>query len=125
MDKINFVCEVPMDDSGIAEDLPPVALPPMLPTMTDVFPAPVPPDVLVSNVVPVDNPLQPPMGNPQFGPVYYPGPPTNFNSLTPPITATPEPPSLLLMTTAVGLLLILVFRKRDSSSSLVRQATLS
>jgi hypothetical protein len=126
LDKINFVCEVPMDDAAIAQDLPPVALPPMLPAMTDTFTAPSEPNVLVSNVVPPDNPLQPVTGDPQFGPVYYPGPPSIFGgNATPPVSATPEPPSLLLMTTAFALMAGLVFRRRLQSPDLLRQPTLS
>jgi hypothetical protein len=113
MDKIDFVCEVPMDDAGIADGLTPVDLPPLLNSMTDTFAAPAPPNVVVSELVPPDNPVQQPIGNPIYPPVYYPGPPTIFTgNAPPPITPTPEPASLLLMTTAIGLMLVLVYRNK-------------
>ena len=111
IDKINFVCQVPMDDSAIAQDLPPIELPPLLPSM-----APPQPNILVSSMAPPDSPIQPPAGDPEYPPVYYPGPPTLFGGgSTPPISPTPEPSSLLLMATAVGLLSGLVFKKRRQS----------
>jgi PEP-CTERM motif len=127
MDKIDFVCQVPMDDADVAQDLPPVSLPPLLPSMTDTFTAPSQPNVLVSSVVPVDNPQQPPTGDPQFGPVYYPGPPSVFGGNTPPtppVSPTPEPASLLLMATGFGLMLGLVFWKQHRSTGLQRQLAL-
>lgn len=126
LDKINFVCEVPMDDEGIAQELPPVELPPVLPAMTDTVINP-PPNVVVSSVVPPDNPLQPITTDPEFGPVYYPGPPSIFGGNTapiPPISGTPEPASLVLMTTALGLLAGLVFRHRQQDALLSQQARL-
>jgi hypothetical protein len=127
MDKVDFVCQVPTDVDAIAQDLPPVSLPPLLPAMTDTFTAPSQPNVLVSSVVPPDNPAQPPTGDPEFGPVYYPGPPSIFGGETPPtppVSPTPEPASLLLMTTAFGLMSGLVFWKRHQSTGLQRQPTL-
>jgi hypothetical protein len=127
MDKVDFVCQVPMGDVAIAQDLPPVSLPPLLTSMTDTFTAPSQPNVLVSNVVPPDNPLQPVTGEPEFGPVYYPGPPSIFGGNTPPtppVSPTPEPASLLLMTTAFGLMSGLVFWKRHQSTGLQRQPAL-
>jgi hypothetical protein len=127
LDKINFVCEVPMDDAGIAQDLPPVDLPPVLPAMTDTFTAPQP-NVQVSSVVPPDNPLQPITAEPEFGPVYYPGPPSVFGGYTaptPPVSPTPEPTSVLLMTTALGLLAGLVFWKRQQGPVLLQQPRLT
>jgi len=127
LDKIDFVCQVPVDNEAIAQDLPPVSLPPVLPAMTDTFTVP-PPNVVVSSLVPPDNPVQPPIANPEFGPVYYPGPPSIFGGNTapvPPTSPTPEPASLLLMTTAVGLLAGLVFWKRQQSLGLLPQSRLS
>jgi hypothetical protein len=115
MDKIDFVCQVPTEAAGIADDLPPVDLPPLLNSMTDTFTAPSQPNVVVSNLVPPDNPEQPPIADPIYPPVYFPGPPTIFAGNTPPvppITPTPEPASLLLMTTALGLMTTLVYRTR-------------
>jgi len=113
MDKINFVCEVPMDDAPLSDELTPIALPPVLNSMTDTFAAPAPPNVVVSELVPPDNPVQQPVGNPIYPPVYYPGPPTIFTgNAPPPIAPTPEPASLLLMTTAVGLMSVLVYRNK-------------
>ena len=113
IDKIDFVCEVPMDDAGIADGLTPVDLPPLENSMTDTFAAPAPPNVVVSELVPPDNPVQQPIGNPIYPPVYYPGPPTIFTgNAPPPITPTPEPASLLLMTTAIGLMSLLVYRNK-------------
>lgn len=126
MDKVDFVCQVPTDVDAIAQDLPPVSLPPLLPAMTDTFTAP-PPILVASNVVPPDNPAQPPTGDPEFGPVYYPGPPSIFGGNTPPtppVSPTPEPASLLLMTTAFGLMSGLVFWKRHQSTDPQRQTTL-
>jgi hypothetical protein len=125
--KIDFVCQVPMDDAAIAQDLPPVALPPVLPAMTDTFTVPQP-NVVVSNLVPPDNPVQPPIANPEFGPVYYPGPPSIFGGSTaptPPVSATPEPASLVLMTTAFGLLAGMLLWKRHQSQALLPQARIS
>jgi hypothetical protein len=115
MDKIDFVCQVPMDTEAIADDLPPVELPPMLPAMTDMFTAPAPPNVIVSSLVPPDNPQEPPIGDPIYPPVYFPGPPTIFSGNTPPtppITPTPEPTSLLLLATALGMMSALVYRNK-------------
>jgi hypothetical protein len=116
--KIDFVCQVPMDNSAVAQDLPPVELPALLPAMTDIFTAPSQPNIIASNVVPPDTPLQSPPGDPAYPPVYYPGVPTIFgggpnSQLTPPISPTPEPPSVILMMTAFGLLSGLVFWKRS------------
>lgn len=119
MDKIDFVCQVPMNESGLTQDLPPVALPPLLTSMTDTFSAPSQPSIQVSNVVPPDNPEQPIVGDPIYPPVYYPGPPTIFAANTPPpISPTPEPASLVLMATALTLMSGLIFWKK-------RQPTLS
>jgi hypothetical protein len=125
--KIDFVCQVPMDDAGIGQDLPPVELPPVLPAMTDTFVVP-PPNVQVSSVVPPDNPLQPVAADPEFGPVYYPGPPSIFGgntAPTPPVSPTPEPASLLLMATALGLLAGWIRWKRHKRPRLLAQSTLS
>jgi len=125
MDKIDFVCQVPMDDAGMADGLTPVALPPVLPSMMDTFSAPSQPTVIVSNLVPPDNPVEPPVANPIYPPVYYPGPPTIFSGETPPtppIGPTPEPSSLLLMATAVGLMSGLIYRNRTSAQAAVRRS---
>lgn len=118
MAKIDFVCQVPMDNSAVAQDLPPVELPPLLPSMTEIFTAPTQPNIIASNVVPPDTPLQSPPGDPAYPPLYYPGVPTIFGGgpnpqLIPPISPTPEPPSVILMMTAFGLLSGLVFWKRS------------
>lgn len=121
IDKVDFVCQVPMDDTVIGGDLPPVSLPPLLPSMTETFSAPSQPNIQVSNVVPPDNPEQPPVADPIYPPVYYPGPPTIFTGNTapvPPISPTPEPASLVLMATAFALLSGMIFLKK-------RQPTLS
>jgi hypothetical protein len=115
MDKIDFVCQVPVDVDALADDLPPVDLPPLLNSMTDTFTAPSQPNVVVSNLVPPDNPEQPPLADPIFPPVYFPGPPTIFSVNTPPvppITPTPEPASVLLMTTALALMSGLIYRNK-------------
>ena len=122
MDKIDFVCQVPMDDAGMADGLTPVALPPVLPSMMDTFSAPSQPTVIVSNLVPPDNPVEPPVANPIYPPVYYPGPPTIFSGETPPtppIGPTPEPSSLLLMATAVGLMSGLIYRNKTRAQAKV------
>lgn len=114
MDKIDFVCQVPVDTDALADELTPVDLPPMLPSMTDTFTAPSQP-VIVSSLVPPDNPEQPPIADPIYPPVYFPGPPTIFSGQTPPTpptTPTPEPTSLLLMTTAIGLMSGLAYRNK-------------
>ncbi len=118
MDKIDFVCQVPMDDAAMSDDLQPVALPPVLPSMMDTFSAPSQPTVVVSNLVPPDNPEQPPIADPIYPPVYYPGPPTIFSGeAPPPINPTPEPASVLLMTTALGLLSALIYRKKTRATA--------
>ncbi len=120
MDKIDFVCEVPMDNSSTAQDLPPVDLPPLLTSMTDILPPPSEPNIIASNVVPPDTPQQLPPGDPAYPPVYYPGIPTIFGGgsvpsspPTPPLTQAPEPPSVIFMMTAFGLLSGMVFWKRS------------
>ncbi len=113
MDKIDFVCQVPMDDAPMTEGLAPVALPPLVNSMMDTFAAPSQPTVEVSSLVPPDNPAPQPVADPIYPPVYYPGPPTVFSGNTPPpINPTPEPASLLLMTTAAGLMSVLVYRNK-------------
>lgn len=113
MDKVDFVCQVPVEEAPMADGLTPVDLPPMLPSMMDTFSAPAQPTVLVSSLAPPDNPIPPPIANPIYPPVYFPGPPPSFSSQAPPPPAmTPEPASLLLMTTAVALMAGLVYRKR-------------
>jgi len=122
MDKIDFVCQVPMDDAAMSDGLPPVALPPLLNSMTDTFAAPSQPTIIVSNLVPPDNPEQPPVANPIYPPVYYPGPPTIFSGETPPVPPpadTPEPSSLLLMTTAIGLMSALIYRNKTRAQAKV------
>jgi hypothetical protein len=116
MDKIDFVCQVPMDDAGMSDGLTPVALPPLVSSMTDTFSAPSQPNIFVSNLVPPDNPVQPPAADPIYPPVYFPGPPTAVAGETPPPSTfsapTPEPASLLLMATALGLMSVLVYRNK-------------
>jgi hypothetical protein len=117
MDKIDFVCQVPMDDAGISDALPPVGLPPLLTSMTDTFSAPSQPNIIVSNLVPPDSPVQPPVANPIYPPVYFPGSPSTFSSEAPPSVTTlsaptPEPTSLLLMATALALMSGLIYRRR-------------
>ncbi len=126
MDKIDFVCQVPVDDAAMAQDLPPVSLPPLLPAMTDTFTAPGQPNIVVSSVVVPDNPTQPPAGEPIYPPVYFPGPPSIFGgNAPPPLSPTPEPASLVLLTTAFGLMSGLVFWKRYRSTDSSRQPTFS
>lgn len=110
MDKIDFVCQVPVADAAISENLPPVDLPPMFPSMMDTFSAPAPPNVVVSSLVPPDNPELPPVADPVFPPVYY---PTVIGGVPSP-APTPEPASVLLMATALGLLSVLIYRKRSA-----------
>ncbi len=114
MDKINFVCQVPVDDAAIEDGLPSVELPPVLPLMSDTFLAPSQPTIIVSNLVPPDNPALPPVADPIYPPVYFPGPPTIFSPDTPPPPPpqTPEPASLLLVATALGLMSLLIYRKK-------------
>ena len=124
LDKIDFVCQVPMDTSGIEDGLTPVALPHMLPSMMDTFSAPSQPNIMVSSLVPPDNPELPPAANPIYPPVYFPGPPTIFSGEappTPPIGPTPEPSSLLLMTTAVGLMSGLIYRNKTRVQAAVQR----
>ncbi|WP_158786300.1 PEP-CTERM sorting domain-containing protein [Granulicella sp. L46] len=122
MDKIDFVCQVPMDDAPMTDDLPPIALPPLLNSMADTFAAPSQPNIVVSNLVPPDNPVQPPVANPIYPPVYYPGPPTIFSGDAPPppttfSAPTPEPASLLLMATALGLMSVLIYRNKTKEQA--------
>jgi hypothetical protein len=113
MDKIDFVCQVPVNTEAIADELPPVDLPPMMPAITDTFTAPSQPNIIVSSLVPPDNPEQPPLADPIYPPVYFPGPPAIFTSQAPPPTSpTPEPTSLLLMATALGLMSGVVYRNK-------------
>ena len=131
MDKIDFVCQVPVDNSLVAQDLPPVELPPLLPSMTDTFPSPGEPNIIVSNVVPPDTPLQVPPGDPIYPPVYYPGVPTIFGGGSggytpiPPLSQTPEPSSAVLMLTAFGLLSGMIFWKRSQLADREGQAALA
>lgn len=120
MDKIDFVCQVPMDNSAVAQDLPPVELPPLLTSMTDIFTAPSQPTIIATNVVPPDTPLQSPPADPAYPPIFYAGIPTIFGGGSvpsspppPPITQTPEPPSAIFLMTAFGLLSGMVFWKRS------------
>jgi hypothetical protein len=113
-----------MDDAAMADDLPPVALPPLLNSMTDTFSAPSQPNIMVSNLVPPDNPVQPPVANPIYPPVYFPGPPATFagNAPPPPPTSTfgaptPEPASLLLMGTALALMSALIYRNKTRAQA--------
>jgi hypothetical protein len=122
--KIDFVCQVPMDDAAIAQDLPPVELPPLLTSMTGVFGAPSQPNIIADNTPP-DVPPQSGPGDPVFPPVYSPGPPTIFGGFTPPISTTPEPASLILMATAFGFMSGLVFWKKHQSTMQEDQSTLS
>jgi hypothetical protein len=111
MAKVDFVCQVPMDDAAMAQDLPPVELPPLITSMAGMFGAPSQPSIIADNTPP-DVPPQSAPGDPVFPPVYYPGPPTIFGSATPPISVTPEPASLILMMTAFGFMSGLIFWKR-------------
>lgn len=111
MAKVDFVCQVPMDDAAMAQDLPPVELPPLITSMAGMFGAPSQPSIIADNTPP-DVPPQSAPGDPVFPPVYYPGPPTIFGSATPPISVTPEPASIILMMTAFGFMSGLIFWKR-------------
>jgi hypothetical protein len=114
IDKIDFVCQVPVEDAAISDGLTPVELPPMMPSMTDTFAAPSQPNVVVSSLVPPDNPDLTPVANPIYPPVYFPGPPSTFTGNAPPpyVAPTPEPSSVMLMATALGLMSLMVYRKR-------------
>lgn len=133
MANIDFVCDVPMDDSAMAEDLPPVELPPLLTSMTDTFTAPSQPNIIANNVIPPETPLPSPSGNPLYPPVYYPGTPTIFGGggggpyypPTPPLSQTPEPANLILMMTAFGFLSGVVFWKRSQIDGRECQTALS
>ncbi len=132
MAKIDFACQVPMDNSDVAQDLPPVELPPLLPSMGDTFPPPSEPNITASNVVPPDSSLQSPPGDPAYPPVYYPGIPTIFGGggvpsspPTPPLAQTPEPSSLILVMTALGVLSGLVLAKRSELADRECQLTLT
>lgn len=125
MDKIDFVCQVPTNTEAITDELPPIDLPPLLNSMTDTFTAPSQPNIVVSSLVPPDNPEQPPIADPIYPPVYFPGPPTIFSGNTPPtppITPTPEPTSLALMTTAVGLMSALMYRNKIMARAIKARA---
>lgn len=98
LDKIDFVCGVPSDSSGIDAEVPPVALPPLLTSMTNTFTAPSMPGITVANLVPPDSPMVLTPGDPVYPQVYSPGPP---GSSSPSASVTPEPSSLLFMTTGV------------------------
>lgn len=129
MAKIDFVCDVPMYDSAMAQDLPPVELPPLLTSMTDTFTAPSQPNIIANNVMPPDTSLQSSSGTPEYPPVYYPGAPTIYGGgyyypPTSPLSQTPEPASLILMTTASGLLSGLIFWKRSQIPGRERQTSL-
>ncbi len=98
LDKINFVCGVPTIPSGMDTAVPPIALPPLLTSMTNTFTAPSLPGVTVANLAPPDTPGVPPSGDPVYPTVLSPGPPGSYS---PPLSATPEPASLVFMTTGV------------------------
>jgi hypothetical protein len=125
MDKIDFVCQVPTNTEAITDNLPPIDLPPLDNSMTDTFTAPSQPNIVVSSLVPPDNPDQPPIADPIYPPVYFPGPPTIFSGNTPPtppITPTPEPTSLVLMTTAAGLMAALMYRNKLKAGAIKARA---
>ncbi|MGA7158363.1 MAG: hypothetical protein WBY53_16055 [Acidobacteriaceae bacterium] len=113
--KVDFVCDVPTDVDALSDSLPPIGLPPVLPSISDTFAAPSQPNIQVANLVPPDNPEQPPVGDPVYQPVYYPGPPTVFSSQPGPVSSispTPEPDSLVLLSTALAMMAGLMFWKK-------------
>jgi hypothetical protein len=125
MAKIDFVCQVPQDDAAMAQDLPPVELPPLLTSMAGVFGAPSQPSIVADNTPP-DVPPQSAPGDPVYPPIYSPGPPTVVGSGTPPpVSITPEPASLVLMMTAFGFMSGLIFWKRHQATTQEAQSVLS
>jgi hypothetical protein len=110
LSKIDFVCDVPTDPSGMDQPVPPVSLPPLLPSMTNTFTAPSLPSVTVANLVPPDVPVIPPTGDPIYPPMAAPGPPGSYS---PPLSATPEPASLVFMTSGmVAMSGLVLYRRR-------------
>jgi len=112
--KIDFACQIPVEEANLTQPLPPMEMPPLLPAMiaTDLF------TPIVPNQVPSDIP-NPPPSDQEYPPVYYPTPPTVFGggSFPPPtitsVSPVPEPTSLILMTTAFGALLGMALWKRS------------
>ncbi len=102
LDKVDFVCGLPTGASGLGQDLPPVGLPPIVSVLGEAFSAPIEPTILVSKLLAPDTPLNSPVADPLYPPVYYPA----VNGMTPAISATPEPASLVLMATALALIVL-------------------
>ncbi|MGC9199357.1 MAG: PEP-CTERM sorting domain-containing protein [Acidobacteriaceae bacterium] len=109
LDKIDFVCGIPSDASGIDADLPPVSLPPLLTSMTNTFTAPSMPGITVASLVPPDSPMVMTPGDPIYPPVSS---STPLGSYSPPMSATPEPSSLVFLTTGGGAMFGLVLCRR-------------
>ncbi len=127
LSKLEFACQIPTEDQAVDALIPPVIpTAPLFPLVPiDLFMEPSQPNVVARNdIPPVPNPETPtgtPTGDEGPPPVYYPstptlyggGPPTATPPIVPPISATPEPDALVLMTTALGWLLGIVLWKRQ------------
>jgi hypothetical protein len=127
---IEFACQLPREESTVMQPLPPVSPPSLLSLMTYSIPAPSQPNPNTNNEIPPDPPTGPPTGDQEYPPVYYPGSPVLFGggyylapptttalSALPPVSPVPEPMSLILMTTALGVLSCIVFWKRSQNTS--------
>jgi hypothetical protein len=122
---LDFACQVPLDVKPVDGDLPPLQIAgfdfPM-----DMLPPPVQPTIVAMNTpppspFPEDQPSQSLVSPPIYSPQY----PTLFGiapipSVAPPVGATPEPSSWMMLATAMLAMAGLAFRRPRVAAAFAR-----
>jgi hypothetical protein len=123
--QLDFACQVPVEVKPVQQDLPPLVIAGFdLPL--DMLPPPVQPTVVAMNtpppnLFPEDQPAQSLVSPPIYAPQY----PTLFGfapipAVVPPIGATPEPSSWMMLATAMLAIFGMVFRRPRLANALAR-----
>jgi hypothetical protein len=122
---LDFACQVPLDVKSVDGDLPPLQIAGFDVPM-DMLPPPVQPTIVAMNApppspFPEDQPSQSFVSPPIYSPQY----PTLFGvapvpSVAPPIGATPEPSSWMMLATAMLAMGALVYRRPRVVSAFAR-----
>lgn len=117
-DKLNFACEVPVEEKAATDMLPAPQLtamvlplemsaPPDVPTVVALNQPP--PDLFPDE--PSDSLVSPPIYSPQYPALFGQLPPPNNNGPPPPPSSTPEPSAWVLMATAIFAMSGLIWKR--------------